>query len=252
MRDDDKPHTTVQDLDQLHRWLEDSRAPQAPVGWDPDVTDVMNPPQLDRLLASAQAHAAMDDSPTVSGALGSFSVVELLQLFAARGRSGLLAISDGRSVGRVYFKAGELLTAAWDDDDGDDDPMSALRRVARVRQGEFWFGPPSGDPPVTRVDAPTFIVLMDLASETTGFDLEAPSTQIDGDVDDVPEGARLHLPDKLEPRLRDLSPDELDVLQDAHNAATMVDQLETSLDAEGAREVVRSLVKRGYLRVEDD
>jgi hypothetical protein len=166
VRDNDKPHTAVNDLDQLHRWLVQSRAPALDHGdggaWAAAMTDVMHPPQLDQLLASAQAHAAMDQAPTVSGSLA-------------------------------------------------------------------------------------FTILLELG----GFDLEFPPTQVHDTRVKVPEEASVRLPSRLEVRLRDLSPDEIVVLQDAHTVGATTSLLKESNDPEGTYELVCSLVGRGYLELED-
>ncbi len=70
--------------------------------------------------------------------------------------------------------------------------------------------------------------------------------------DDLPDlAARLGIPSPLMPPLRDLKPEELDVLQLAHNYGTFETVLNKSLatDLETA-EIVLKLLKGTYLRIE--
>jgi hypothetical protein len=73
--------------------------------------------------------------------------------------------------------------------------------------------------------------------------------RIRGDLPDL--SARIVLPAPLIPPLRDLKPEELDVLQLAHNYGAFETVLNKSLatDFETA-EIVQKLLKASYLRVE--
>lgn len=270
-------NTKVHSVRELVAWLDEHRVPtaelQAPKdAWDPEATGIMQAPQLDRMLAAEQAKANEADPASVSGSLEAFHVVELLQALSSGDRTGVLELMDGFHFARVHLDKGRISAASFDDDI-EIAPLEALKRAAAMRAGEFRFGPDvEGPAPGTIVTLSTVQVLIELSTvawqlaggeaEHTGsaeFNLdffdeaanaEVPATPAPVDLPPVPAfGSRpLHMPDPLLPRLRDLSPDELDVLQAVLRHKTL-DRTVVALGEGGerAREVVWHLLARGYL-----
>lgn len=276
-------NTKVRSVRELVVWLDEHRVPTgvhpAPTAtepgardtWDPDATGIMQAPQLDRMLAAEQAKASAEDAATVSGSLEAFHVVELLQALSSGDRTGVLELRDAQHVARVHLDKGQIVAAALDDNRALE-PIEALRRAAAMRAGEFRFGPDlEGPAPNTRVTLSTVQVLIELSTvawQLSGGAADYPGTgELDLDFFDNPSepparapapvdlppvpafGSRsLRLADPLVPRLRDLTPDELDVLQAVLSHKTL-DATVAALGerGNGAREVVWRLLARGYL-----
>lgn len=277
-------NTKVHSVRELVAWLEEHRVPTGlhpvpPPGqptpkdaWDPDATGIMTAPQLDRMLAADQAQANGEDPASVSGSLEAFHVVELLQALSSGDRTGVLELLDGEHVARVHLEKGRISAASFDDDRSLE-PIEALRRAAGMRTGEFRFGPDlRGPAPGSEVTLSTVQVLIELSTVawqlaggeaehvgtgelTLDFFFDAPgdaSTRAPAPVELPPVpafGSRtLAMPDPLLPRLRDLTPEELDVLQAVLRHKTL-DATVAALGDRGnaTKEMVWRLVARGYL-----
>lgn len=273
-------NTKVHSVRELVAWLDEHRVATAEIqppkdAWDPEATGIMQAPQLDRMLAREQAQAsAAGDPSSVSGSLEAFHVVELLQALSSGDRTGVLELMDGFHFARVHLDKGRISAASFDDDI-EIEPLEALKRAAAMRTGDFRFGPDvEGPAPGTVVALSTVQVLIELSTvawqlagehENTAsadFNLDffddpassppraAAPAPAPVDLPPVPAfGSRpLRMPDPLLPRLRDLSPDELDVLQAVLRHKTL-DRTVVALGEGGdrAREVVWRLVARGYL-----
>lgn len=279
-------NTKVHSVRELVAWLDEHRVPTgvhstaelpaARDAWDPDATGIMQAPQLDRMLAhEQQARAsAADDPASVSGSLEAFHVVELLQALSSGDRTGVLELMDGFHFARIHLDKGRISAASFDDDISVE-PLEALKRAAAMRAGDFRFGPDlEGPAPGTIVTLSTVQVLIELSTvawQLAGGEDNAATGELNLDFFDDPSAAPptasapapapvdlppvpafgsrpLTLPDPLLPRLRDLSPDELDVLQAVLRHKTL-DRTVVALGEGGerAREVVWRLLARGYL-----
>ncbi len=276
-------NTKVHSVRELVAWLDEHKLPPSERGagepaardaWDPEATGIMQAPQLDRMLALEQARKNEPEPASVSGSLEAFHVVELLQALSSGDRSGVLELMDGLHFARVHLDRGRIAAASFDDDI-ELTPLDALKRAAAMQQGEFHFGPVDVDGPApgTILTLSTVQVLIELSTvawqlaghdEVTGsadfnldaFDdhsLEAPRSPAPAPVDLPPVpalGARpLRLADPLLPKLRDLTPDELDVLQAVllHRTLDAAVKVLGPGRADRSRDAVRRLIARGYL-----
>jgi hypothetical protein len=179
---------------------------------------------------------------TMSGAIDEVPLPDLLQLFATSKKSGTLVIRTEEDVGRIYLKKGVIYYATINDLD-DLPPIKCIFRMLTWQKGLFDFDPSETKEFSKPVDVTVQEVLMESLrqlDELNAFREQLPALS-----------ARLVLESPVVRPLRDLKPEDLDVLQLAHNFGkfgTVLDRSEAS-DVDTAR-VVLKLIDNHYLRVE--
>jgi hypothetical protein len=179
---------------------------------------------------------------TMSGSIEEVPLPDLLQLFGTSKKSGVLVIRTEEDVGRIFLKKGNIAFAIINDLD-DVQPLKSLYRMLTWQKGLFDLDPPEEREFPNEMNATVQEVLMDGMRQLDEFNRIR---------DDLPGlAARVSINAPLIPPLRDLKPEELDVLQLAHNYGVFETVLNKSLatDLETA-EIVMKLVKASYLRVE--
>jgi hypothetical protein len=179
---------------------------------------------------------------TMSGSIDEVPLPDLLQLFGTSKKSGVLVIRTDDDVGRIYLKKGQIAFAIINDLD-DVQPLKSLYRMLTWQKGLFDLDPPEEREFPNEMNASVQEVLMDGMRQLDEFN------RIREELPDL--AARVSINSPLIPPLRDLKPDELDVLQLAHNCGVFETVLNKSLatDLETA-EIVLKLIKASYLRVE--
>ena len=179
---------------------------------------------------------------TMSGSIEEVPLPDLLQLFGTSKKSGILVIRTDDDVGRIHLKKGNISFAIINDLD-DVHPLKSLFRMLTWQKGLFDLDPPEEREFPNELNVTVQETLMEGMRQLDEFN------RIREDLPDL--GARLGLQSPLMPPLRELKPEELDVLQRAHNYGTFETILNTSLatDLETA-EIVLKLIKGSYLRVE--
>jgi hypothetical protein len=179
---------------------------------------------------------------TMSGSIEEVPLPDLLQLFGTSKKSGVLVIRTEDDVGRIYLKKGNIAFAIINDLD-DVQPLKSLYRMLTWQKGLFDLDPPEEREFPNEMNSSVQEVLMDGMRQLDEFN------RIRSELPDLPARVAINAP--LIPPLRDLKPDELDVLQLAHNYGVFETVLNKSLatDLETA-EIVMKLVKASYLRVE--
>jgi hypothetical protein len=179
---------------------------------------------------------------TMSGAIDEVPLPDLLQLFATSKKSGTLVVRTEEDVGRIYLKKGVICYATINDLD-DLPPIKCIFRMLTWQKGLFDFDPSETKEFNKPVDITVQEVLMESLrqlDELNQFREQLP-----------PLSARLAVETPLVRPLRDLNPEDLDVLQLAHNfgkLGTVLDRSESS-DVDTAR-IVLKLIDNHYLRVE--
>ncbi|HEY8041888.1 MAG TPA: FHA domain-containing protein [Polyangiaceae bacterium] len=180
---------------------------------------------------------------TMSGSIEEVPLPDLLQLFGTSKKSGVLVIrTEDNDVGRIFLKKGAISFAIINDLD-DVQPLKSLYRMLTWQKGLFDLDPPEEREFPNEMNASVQEVLMDGMRQLDEFN------RIREDLPDL--AARIVINSPLIPPLRDLKPEELDVLQLAHNYGVFETVLNKSLatDLETA-EIVMKLVKASYLRAE--
>ena len=177
----------------------------------------------------------------VQGRLEEVPLVDLLQLLATSKKTGAIVIRGYRG-GRVHLRSGKVVSAVIDADPTLP-PKKALYRMVAWTQGAFEFAPQEGE-------ALPAAMPNEIAEGTEQLVMEA--------VQQADEFARGNLPAPtaaiglampLAPRLRDLTPDELELVQLVHNYGVVQAVLDRAAgsDLEVARRIA-ALIQRGYLR----
>jgi pSer/pThr/pTyr-binding forkhead associated (FHA) protein len=190
--------------------------------------------QLER-TAAAQGRGRS----AVQGRLEEVPLVDLLQLLSTSKKTGAIVIQGYRG-GRVHLRNGRVVAAVIDADPTLP-PKKALYRMVGWTQGGFEFVPQEGElPPMpNEIQESTEMLVMEAMQQQDELGrgtLPTPTSAIG-----------IAMP--LTPRLRDLTPDEIDLLQLVHNygvVQAVLDRAQGS-DLEVAQKLA-ALLQRGYLR----
>jgi len=193
------------------------------------------------LERTAAAHEKKQGTrTTVQGRLEEVPLVDLLQLLSTSKKTGAIVIKGYRS-GRVHLRGGKVVSAVIDADPTLP-PRKALYRMVSWAQGGFEFVPQEGDLPpmpneITEATEHLIIDAMQQSAELARGGLPAATAAVG-----------IAMP--LSPRLRELSPDELDLLQLVHNYGVVQAVLDraSGSDLEVVRKIA-ALIRRGYLRL---
>ena len=196
--------------------------------------------------AQAQMNAAATSvrpstaGSTMTGSIAEVALPDLLQLFSASKKTGVLQISTATDVGAIYLDDGRVRFAVVNGDESVP-PEKAFYRVLVWDKGTFDLLPESDREFPNEIQSSIEALLMEgmrQLDEIRRLGDALPSLQ-----------SRIALSSPLETPLRDASPEELDVIQLSINHETLVDMMNFSgkPDPEVA-EVVVALIEKGYLR----
>ena len=191
--------------------------------------------QLERTAAAQERRGRS----AVQGRLEEVPLVDLLQLLSTSKKTGAIVIQGYRG-GRVHLRNGRVVAAVIDADPTLP-PKKALYRMVGWTQGGFEFVPQEGElPPMPN----------EIQESTEALVMEAMQQQ-----DELARGtlpaptAAIGIAMPLTPRLRDLTPDEVDLVQLVHNYGVVQAVLDCAQgsDLEVAQKLA-ALLQRGYLR----
>jgi hypothetical protein len=191
--------------------------------------------QLERTAAAQERRGRS----VVQGRLEEVPLVDLLQLLSTSKKTGAIVIQGYRS-GRVHLRQGHIVAAVIDADPTLP-PKKALYRMAAWTQGGFEFVPQDGELPrmPNEIQETTEVLVMEAIQQQDEF--------ARGSL--PPATAAIGIAMPLTPRLRDLTAEELELVQLVHNYGVVQAVLDrgSGSDLEVAR-MLASLVERGYLR----
>jgi hypothetical protein len=179
---------------------------------------------------------------TMSGSIDEVPLPDLLQLFSTSKKSGALVIRTEEDIGRIYLQKG-IIYYATINDLGDLAPIKCIFRMLTWQKGLFDFDASDQREFPKPVEVTVQEILMESLrqlDELNAFRDQLPALS-----------TRLVLDTPLVPPLRDLKPEDLDILQLVHNFnrfGTLLDKSQAS-DVETAR-IVLKLIQKNYLRVE--
>jgi hypothetical protein len=179
---------------------------------------------------------------TMSGSIDEVPLPDLLQLFGTSKKNGVLVIRTDDDVGRIYLKKGNIAYAIINDLE-DVQPLKSLYRMLTWQKGLFDLDPPEERELPNEMNVTVQEVLIEGMRQLDEFN------RIRDELPDL--AARVSVTAPLIPPLRELRPEDLDVLQLAHNYGVFETILNKSLatDFETA-EILLKLIKASYLRVE--
>ncbi|MDW8245300.1 MAG: DUF4388 domain-containing protein [Sandaracinaceae bacterium] len=182
---------------------------------------------------------------TMAGSVAEVPLPDLLQLFGGTRKTGELVVTNPQGdVGRIFLEQGRIVYAVLNDRT-QIPPLKSMIRMLLWEDGTFEMKPFPQEPF-------EFPQRLDMAVEDLLMEALRQIDEIKRFGDDLPPlHASIHVPMPLLPPLRELSPEELDVLQLAYNYGTVEDVLNESLasDVETTSILVK-LIKSGYLSVE--
>ena len=180
---------------------------------------------------------------TMSGSIEEVPLPDLLQLFATSKKSGVLVIrTESDDVGKIFMRKGIIYYASINDLD-DVPPMKSIFRMLTWQKGLFDLDPPDEREFPSEMNLSVQEVLMEGLRQLDEFN------EIRNELPDL--NTRLVLSQPVIPPLRDLKPEELDILQLAHNYG----HLETVLNKSRSTDLdtvqfILKLIKGAYLRPE--
>lgn len=179
---------------------------------------------------------------TVAGSIEEIPLPDILQLFGASRKTGLLVVKGPKGArANLYIESGQVVLAQLD---GAPQVKSrkAIHRVLRWKSGSFELRPNRTVPAGERLSETMEHLLMDGLRELDEIERLRP--------DLPPDDAPLVLVRPMTAKLRDLLPSTLDILQAVHNAGTVagtMDQFPDMADLDVAMEIVL-LVQKGYIK----
>jgi hypothetical protein len=174
----------------------------------------------------------------MSGAIDEVPLPDLLQLFGSSRKTGVLVIKTDTDVGKVFLERGAIVFSNINDSDLP--PEKSIHRILAWRHGTFYMEPLEQLDVDTRIDLSTEAALMEgmrILDEVNRFDLP-------------PMRSTIQVPMPFRNRLRDLSGDQLEVMQAAmgHTQLEAVFNNCALADVEIAAALVL-LLQRGFLEV---
>ena len=204
-------------------------------------TEGSAPAPVKQDLESVAAQRRTSQVRTMSGAIEEIPLPDLLQLLSTSKKNGVLVIRTEDDVGKIYLRKGALYWAIINDLD-DVPPLKSLFRMLTWQKGLFDLDPPEEEPKPNEIDVSVPELLMEGLRQIDEFAALR---------DQLPDlRAKIALPPLLLPPLKELKPEELEVIQLAHNYGTLEAVLNksTQMDLETA-EVLAKLFKKNYLVV---
>jgi Domain of unknown function (DUF4388)/FHA domain len=189
--------------------------------------------QVAAVQSTRQTRTAM------TGKLEEVPLPDLLQLFNTSKKNGVLVVNNGREA-RIYLRQGKIYYAVIDENH-DLGPSKSFNRILTWEAGEFELRPPDNQEFMSELDEPTEGLLMEALRQLDEFRRIQPS------LPGLEETLTLAVP--MEPPLRDLTHDELDIIQLVINWGTLQGVLDHAVREDVAvASRVLDLLQRGYVR----
>lgn len=175
----------------------------------------------------------------MTGKIEEVPLPDLLQLFHTSKKNGVLVVNNQQEA-KIYLRQGKVYYAVINDNH-DLGPQKSFNRIITWEVGEFELRPPDNQEFMTELDESTEHLLMDALRQLDEL------RRVQGSLPPMDETLTLSVP--MQPALRDLQPEELDVLQLVINWGTLQGVFDNaSQDDVVIATTVASLLERGYLR----
>ncbi len=179
-------------------------------------------------------------SGAMSGRIEEVPLPDLLQLFQTSKKNGVLIVNNGQSEGRIFLRGGKVYYAVIDNDH-ELGPQKSFYRLITWDKGSFELGPPDGQEFMIELEESTEALLMEALRQLDELRRIEKSLP--------PRSATLQVAMPLEAPLRELKPEQLDVLQLVHNygsTALVLDKSDAT-DLETAT-ALNELIQKGYVK----
>ena len=178
---------------------------------------------------------------SMSGNIEEIPLPDLLQLLSTSRKSGVLVLRSEWGTGRLHLRKGQIYFANIDES-FDMSPRKAMFRMLTWNQGLFELEPPDERRVMEELQDSTEALLMEGMRQLDEFRELSPKLP--------PPEAPVSVPSPLAPRLRDLTPEHLDIIQIALGHATVQTILDQSRQTDlDTAQALLSLLERGYLVV---
>ncbi len=175
----------------------------------------------------------------MTGKIEEVPLPDLLQLFHTSKKNGVLAVTNEQE-GRIYLRQGKVYYAVINENH-DLGPQKSFNRIITWEKGEFELRPPDNQEFMTELDESTEHLLMDALRQLDEL------RRVQSSLPPMDQTLLLSVP--MQPALRDLQPEELDVLQLIINWGTLQGVFDNATqDDVVIATAVASLLERGYLR----
>jgi hypothetical protein len=203
----------------------------------PELSDAQVKQNLEQVAA---VQSQRQTRTAMTGKLEEVPLPDLLQLFHTSKKNGVLVVSDEHEA-RIYLRQGKIYYAVIDDNH-ELGPAKSFNRIINWEKGEFELRPPDNQEFMTELDEPTEALLMESLRQLDEFRRIQPQLPM------MDQTLSIVVP--LEAPLRELQPEELDILQLVINWGTLQGVLDHAApDDVTVATAVLGLQHRGYVRV---
>ncbi len=176
---------------------------------------------------------------SMSGSIEEIPLPDLIQLLSTSRKSGVLFVRTDHAAGRLFLRKGQIYFANLENN-ASVPSRKAIMRMLSWAQGSFELEPPDESPVAEELEESTEALLMDGMRQLDEYRVQTEKLP--------PFSASLTVPRPLEPKLRDLTPEELDVFQavlDVDTISALFDR--SSLTDLALAEKLRALIDKGYV-----
>jgi hypothetical protein len=193
-------------------------------------------------LENVAAARRTSQARTMSGSIEEVPLPDLLQLFGTSKKSGVLVVRTEDDVGKIFMRKGLIYFVQINDLD-DVPPLKSMYRLLSWQKGLFDLDPPDEREFPNEINVSVQEVLMEGLRQMDEFN------NIRDQLPDL--HAKLVFPSPLTPPLRDLKPEELDVLQLSINFGHLETIMNKSQGSDlDTAQIVQKLIKNNYLKTE--
>ena len=205
-----------------------------------DMADTKSSPANRAVSPSVSQRRTLSGGSSMVGTIDEIPLPDLLQLLSTSKKSGVLEIEGDKGLGRIYLRTGQVYYASIDDN-FDIGPRKAFYRMVIWESGTFELAPPDDKAFHEELQDSTEGLLMESMrqlDEIRRLEPELPDAR-----------AALAMPRPLTVNLKDLTPEQLDLLQLVHNHGSLNEVLDhsplTDLDV---YEGLFHLYENGYIK----
>lgn len=192
-----------------------------------------------RLEEVAASQSAKQTRTAMTGKLEEVPLPDLLQLFHTSKKNGVLVVSSDREA-KIYLRQGKVYYASIDDNH-DLGPQKSFNRIITWEHGDFELRPPDNQEFMVELDSSTEALLMDALRQLDEM------KRLQGQMPQNTSTLSIAMP--LTQPLRELTPDDLDVMQLVHNFGGFQGVIDHSdKDDLVVAETLVKLIQKGYVR----
>ncbi|HVT09369.1 MAG TPA: DUF4388 domain-containing protein, partial [Polyangia bacterium] len=176
---------------------------------------------------------------SMAGSIEEIPLPDLLQLLSTSRKSGVLVVRTDTATGKLFLRKGQIYYATLDP--GNAGPRKAVIRMLSWTQGSFELDAPDESPVPEEMDESTEALLMEGMRQLDEYNVQIEKLP--------PLSTSLTIPRPLTPKLRELTPEELDVFQAVMEGDTTISGLfdRSPLSDLMLAEKVRALIEKGYV-----